>query len=128
MVFQALALQRPGTKKYSKLLINYLSNVVFSKDDSIPAPPNQFVNDECFRFSSESVFQLAARLHQCILYQTDFDDWGTTVMMIPVFIAEAFGFKKVHFIIDNLDYLNTNIVTVLQKQLSNGKIVYICVF
>ena len=110
MVFQSLALQRPGTKKYSRLLSNYLGTVVFSKEDSIPPPPMQFVKDENFRFSSEFLYQFAARLHQCVLYQSEFEDWGTTVMMIPVYIAEAFGFKKVHFIIDNLEFMNTTVI------------------
>ena len=109
MILSAISLQRPGVKKHEKILVNYMSTVAFSQEESIPPPPMQFVNDENFRLSSESLFQLAARIHDCVLYQEEYGEWDLTIMMLPVLLSEVFGFKKVHFIIDNFEYLNLSI-------------------
>lgn len=110
--FTQISWQRTGFSKFCKSVTNYFASIFCMPEETLPTLPHLFTKDEYFKTAAKKLFSLAQRIHEIAFSNGDVDDWQTTLMLFPSLVAECFGFKKTHFIIDNIEVLNVSAKTV----------------
>jgi hypothetical protein len=103
LTFTALRYQRPGIIPFCEPIVNFFKGIVRGVKDT--ALPRAFVVHDLFKLAARSLLQVASQLARCIDDPAGFEAWHTNVLLLPSLISSAFGFTQIHYIIDNVEYL-----------------------
>lgn len=101
VVFKQVGAQRFEFEPFSDLVIQYFQKLP-QLDRFAPLPTKFSLADE-FRVAAIQLNEIAKNLYECVHTIGSLSIWYTNVVMLPRFIANAFGFKNVHFAIDHID-------------------------
>ena len=101
ITFKHLAAQKVDLAPFCECLCAYFEKLP-SLEKLVPLP-NKFTVEEDFRNAVPILTEVATNLWQCINTFHSLAPWMTNVMMIPRFMAQAFGFGNIHFVIDHID-------------------------
>ena len=107
IVFDAVATQRPGFVEFQEAIAEYFKEIANGVSET--ALPKRFVTNELFKPAARGLSQLGAQLRKCYSDPSAFEEWHTNVLLMPSLVAAAFGFTQVHYIIDNVEYLDAQI-------------------
>lgn len=107
-IFECIVMQRTGLSKHLRTLVSYMQSCAGS--ENINQPPPNFVKDEFFRTCSVALYQVALSI---AFYpdEDDIQDYVNKIVLLPVAIAEAFGFSRTHVFIDNFDLVDKKLET-----------------
>ena len=108
ITFEHLAAQRIDLIPFCDLLTTYFEKLP-TLEKCVPLP-NKFVMEDDFRNSVPLLTDVAQRLWQCMHRLHSLSIWMTNVVMFPRYVAQAFGFGNVHFVIDHLDASDVDII------------------
>ena len=106
--FEHLAAQRVELIPFVDCLITYFEKLP-TLEKCVPLP-NKFTIAEDFRNAVPILTDIATSLWQCRNKIHSLSVWLTNVVSLPKYVARAFGFGNVHFVIDHLDLADVDIV------------------
>ena len=107
IVFDAVAAQRPGFVEFQEAISGYFKEIANGVSET--ALPKRFATNELFKPAARGLAQLGAQLRKCYSDPSAFEEWHTNVLLMPSLVAAAFGFTQVHYVIDNVEYLDAQI-------------------
>ena len=106
--FEHLAAQRVEVIPFVDVLISYFDKIP-TLEKCIPLP-NKFTIVDDFRNAVPGLTDVATSLWNCCHKWHSLSVWLVNVVTLPKYVARAFGFGNVHFVIDHLDLADVDII------------------
>ncbi|OHT04892.1 hypothetical protein TRFO_27504 [Tritrichomonas foetus] len=108
IIFEAIANQKIEFRPYCDSVIHHFQRI--TKLDKLPVLPQKFTICDEFRAASIILGEICQNIFNCLHKIHSLSVFLTHCAMLPRYIAFAFGFTGVHFVIDHFDASDIDIL------------------
>ncbi|OHT04603.1 hypothetical protein TRFO_27870 [Tritrichomonas foetus] len=106
-VLQSISWQAPFIQKYINLLRGHFLSVINSKIAPNISRSSKFYEE--YPLIVNHIMNITNKLHHIWLNKDELSEWLYNIYQLPVYVANAIGFEKVIFFIDNFEVADVEI-------------------